>query len=140
MWGGLLPIDAFVDDNKITRMVEIKSYSPRHHMEMLLEPKAEHKERYQIAAAMVVAPTIQMGALVFYNPAAIKQIGVEVYKREELEDEIADVEEIINLYQSTKAVMEKVDAFPSQYTEDDIYKIYVREREDVMNLVNQRRD
>lgn len=134
--GGVLPASGFADEFAVHKMLEVKSYGAKHHTEMLLEDKMEHKERYQIAAAMEVLPTIDIGALMFYNPSAAKQIIVAVYKREDLVNEIADVQEIIGMYNGTKEVIEKIDgALKAQFTEDQIYQEHVSARENLEEML-----
>lgn len=129
-YGGCIPASSLTGDYEVTRMLEIKSYAAKKHTEMLLEPKEEHKERYQIATAMIVLPSIKFGAVMFYNPSAKKQIGVSVYKRDDLEDEIADIEEIIGMYNSTAKVMEQWPSYSAEFTEDQIYQEYIKNLEE----------
>lgn len=117
------------------RMLEVKCYSEKHHTEMLLEPKEEHKERYQVAVGMTVLPTIEVGAIVFYNPNARIQMIVNTYKQEELESEIKDVKEILGMYNKTAETLENCTGwYPAQFTEDQIYKEHLESLQDSMRI------
>lgn len=133
-YGGVIPASSLKDECLVTKMVEVKCYAPKRHTEALLEDRFEHKERYQIAVAMDVLQSIGIGAVIWFNPSARKQIIVETYKRDDLANEISDVEEIINMYNATAETLEKMFAFSSELTEDGIYQKFIEERDGGNNL------
>ena len=132
--------DFFCDEYTVRRMGEVKSYSPRRHLECLLEDKMEHKERYQIAVGMSVMPTIEQAALIFYNPSTPTPLGIHVYRRDELTQELNDIQDIVAMYKLTADYMQKfLDGknkqwFETQFTEPEIYQNYLNDLEDVMKL------
>lgn len=133
--GGILPAIAFTDEYTVTKLLEIKSYGAKHHVQMMLEDKMDHPERYQVAVGMVVLPTIENGALMCYNPSAVQQIIIETYTRDELASEIKDVEEILAMYNTTKTTMESLKGwFHAEYSEDQIYEAHIAEMSDTMHL------
>lgn len=74
-----------------TEILEIKSYGADRHVTCVFTEKMKHKERYQIATAMLVCPTINYGNLIFYNPSCQEPIHTVRYSREDLEEEISQV-------------------------------------------------
>lgn len=132
---GELPASTFTDETAPRSVLEIKSYSAKHHTQMLFESDGEHKERYQLAVAMCVVPEIIKAALMFYNPNAANPIIASVYTREDLEQEIVDVREIAEMWRITKeTISKKKNWLPCIYNEDDIYETHVAESLDSMRI------
>ena len=68
---------------------EVKSYTPERHYICGHTAKNKLEERWQIAAAMAVCPTIEDAYLIFFNPSmAVNQMFVVWYGRSDLTDEI----------------------------------------------------
>lgn len=108
-----------------TSMLEIKSYEIKHHMQCYVTQKEKIDERYQIAVAMMVCPSIQQGTVLFYNPnAEISMFSFE-YSREDLENEI---KELSNIYEVWKLTASQIfnslspNRMIAKHTEEDIIK------------------
>lgn len=68
---------------------EVKSYSAERHYICGHTDKTKLEERWQIAAAMAVCPTIEEAFLIFFNPSmTTDQMFVVWYGRSDLKDEI----------------------------------------------------
>ena len=101
--GSLISIDG---NRKYTKMpksiLEIKSYGIENHMKNMVVDKKQLKERYQIAAAMMVIPTIEEGTLVQYCPMLESfSMFTRTYNRAELEDEIEELSDILDVWNKT---------------------------------------
>lgn len=75
---------------------EVKSYSPEKHMVAGYTPKDELDERWQVATAMAVCPSIEEAYLLFYNPSMRNQLYIVDYDRCDLSNEIDMVLEVEN--------------------------------------------
>lgn len=85
-----------------TSILEIKSYGIENHMKNLVTPDNALKERYQIAAAMMVIPTLEEGKLVQYCPQLESfSMFCRTYSRDDLEDEILNLSEILDVWNKT---------------------------------------
>jgi hypothetical protein len=81
---------------ELTAIGEVKSYSAENHLARGYTSKDELDERWQLATAMAVCPSIQTAYLLFYNPSMRTQLYIFDYDRSDLQDEIEmilDVEE-----------------------------------------------
>jgi len=86
----------FEDDGTISMIGEVKSYSPEHHMIAGYTNKMDLEERWQIAVAMTVCPSIEEAVLMFYNPSMRNQMYLVEYDRTDLKNEI---DTVINIEQ-----------------------------------------
>lgn len=83
-------------------ILEVKSYGIENHMKNMVAGKKQLKERYQIAAAMMVIPTLEEGTLVQYCPMLESfSMFTRTYTRAELEDEIEELSEILDVWNKT---------------------------------------
>ena len=83
-----IPMDGDIAD--VTAIAEVKSYSADKHLTTAFTPKDQIEERWQIACAMAVLPTIEHAYLVLYNPKMkFRKAFIITYDRSDLEDEIA---------------------------------------------------
>lgn len=83
-------------------ILEVKSYGIENHMKNLVADKMQLKEKYQIAAAMMVLPGLKKGTLVQYCPQLESySMFARTYTRTELEDEIAELSEILDVWNKT---------------------------------------
>lgn len=122
-------------DIDIKSILEIKSFEPRKHFARCLEDKMKHEEVLQVAAAMYVLPSIEIARLVYYCPGAPISMKVFEYTREELKDQIKQVEEIVECWNKTCEKLALVAGdMDSMYTEDDIYEDWLRMEEDIYNI------
>ena len=87
--GYLLSID------NVKHIGEVKSYSSSKHLVCANTPKDDLEERWQVATAMAVCPSIEQADLLFYNPSMPKDMMYVVeYSRSDLVDEIDTVLEV----------------------------------------------
>lgn len=92
-----VPMDEPRAITKATVMGEVKCYNPATHLITAQMDIKDLDERWQIATAMAVAPNIQKGYLILYNPDIVVKLSqlyaIEV-SREDLEDEIEMILEV----------------------------------------------
>lgn len=86
-------MDVPMDDpdymDKVTAIAEVKCYDPAHHLAVAYSKPEDIEERWQIAAAMALLPSIDHAYLVLFNPRMRKRkTFVITFSREDLEDEI----------------------------------------------------
>ena len=92
-----------------SRIMEIKSYEPAHHMKSVIEAKEDHQEKMQIAVAFYSLPCIESAVLLFYCPGAPISMHKVEYTRNDLAEELAIVEEIEKEYAKTVNAMNNFD-------------------------------
>lgn len=80
--------------SNIQTIGEVKSYSPEKHLIAGHTPKQNLDERWQIATAMAVCPSISNAYLLFYNPSMYQQLYIVNYDRIELLNEIEMIIEV----------------------------------------------
>jgi len=88
-------------------LLEIKSYGDKHHMQACFTEHDKHPERYQVAYGMLVLPTIKTGYLMFYNPGNMVGYHIEKYTRDELSKELEQLEEVVNEWAATTALVKE---------------------------------
>lgn len=97
-----VPADCVIQSEDIdpTACLEVKSYGPEHYYEASRTPdKLKLDERWQVAAAMYVCPTIETGYLLFYCPE-IHEATLFPFDRKELDVEINTVNELREMWDS----------------------------------------
>lgn len=80
-----------------TVMGEVKSYGADKHLECAMKMKGELEERWQIAAAMCVSPSIEKAYLILYNPDVDNseaQLLAHEYSRVDLAEEMKVILEV----------------------------------------------
>ncbi|WP_299315063.1 hypothetical protein [uncultured Halomonas sp.] len=77
---------------------EVKSYNASMHYVTGLADKMELEERWQLATAFYVIETLEVAALILFNPNAKHKMFTHIYTRDDLKDEIKSVEEISEEY------------------------------------------
>lgn len=78
----------------IKEIGEVKSYGAENHILRGYTDKKELEERWQLATAMAVCPSIDVAHLIFFNPSMKNQMFVADYERADLADEISIILEI----------------------------------------------
>lgn len=89
--------DVLYDDLSVCphAIVEVKSYSPENHLATASLPLGSIEERWQIATAMAVMDTIDIGMLVLYNPKMdVYPLFIREFTRSSLSKEIDMVNEV----------------------------------------------
>lgn len=81
--------------DNVKHIGEVKSYSSSKHLICANTPKEDLEERWQVATAMAVCPSIEQADLLFYNPSMPKDmLYVVEYSRSDLAGEIDTVLEV----------------------------------------------
>lgn len=121
---------------KPSYLLEIKCYEPKHHMQAVYSSPENLKERYQLAAAMAITPTIEEGALLFYCPQCEIGIDTKQLTRDDLEKEIKECCEVIDVWAEVCGTCKKLfaNAPTLKYSEKDIYDEFVSELTDPLSL------
>ena len=94
------------EDFNAKEILEIKCYGLDNHGKAFGTNPGAMKERFQIAWAMFVCPSIERGILLFYNPSAAIPMLPVIFTREDLAKEIELAEQVSNLYEKTCFKME----------------------------------
>lgn len=110
----------------LSRIAEVKSYSPERHLMAGFTGKFELEERWQLAAAMAVDSRIETARLLFYNPSMDdNQMFSCVFDRSELEKEIEivlDVEDKWLRFLKRKRVPHMLSINGTGFEEEEIIK------------------
>lgn len=110
--------------------MEIKSYNPAHHIKCILKDKLELDEVWQIAVAFYVLPSLETAYLAFFCPDNPVSMHVFEYSREDLQDKMAMITDVVREYERTELECEKRFSFPQHYsgfTEEFIFQEYIAE-------------
>ncbi|WP_322154372.1 hypothetical protein [Paratractidigestivibacter sp.] len=117
------------------QILEIKSYGVDRHAKAAMsdiKDKQLEKERYQIAAAMLTLPTVEVGWLCLYCPQAVHSLVLKEFTREDLEEEIELLQEIIDLWEKCSREMNSISlATKAYHTEKEIWIEHMEERSPV---------
>jgi len=82
-------------------VVEVKAYNAAVHYEAGLSANPGRlPERWQLATAMYVMPTIELGTLVFFNPSVTHPLFIHQFDRHDLEKELEMIADISTKYWS----------------------------------------
>lgn len=81
-----------------TVVAEIKAYAGPAHYVAGIAKKMTLEERWQIATAMYVMPSIKTGVLIFYNPSANHPLFYHIYSRINLEPELEMIKKVNETY------------------------------------------
>lgn len=84
------------NNNAVPNMIaEVKCYSPERHFATAFTKAKEIEERWQIATAMALLDTIEVGYLVLFNPSMRSgKLFVIRYTRDDLKDEIDEITKV----------------------------------------------
>lgn len=114
------------------QILEIKSYGIDRHTKCMMsdvKDKQLEKERYQIAAAMLVIPTIEVGWLELYCPQAVHSLCVKKMTRKDLEEEIELLQKVIDLWEKCSREMNSLQLGTKAFnSEKEIWIEYMEER------------
>lgn len=81
-----------------TNIVEVKCYGSAAHYATAYKDFMECEERWQLAVAMAVSPTIETAQLVLFNPEACHELFIKHYSRFILSDEVDLIRETADEY------------------------------------------
>lgn len=112
--------------------IEIKSYSADKHMKRMLTAPSDMPERFQMAVAFFILPSLDEGCLMFYSPDTDLSFATW-YVRDDLKDEIALMSEMAalwkkNLEGNLNGMENRTGRIPSVMTEQEIYNDWIEER------------
>lgn len=111
-----------------TRILEVKSYEAKHHYEAMAANSKKLDERFQLATAMWVCPTIEEAVLFFYNPSVPHQGFFRNYTRSDLKEEIEIVDSIIEAYKKQVLLFDGIpNMAPSTKAEAEIWEETMKE-------------
>lgn len=82
-------------------VVEIKSFDAGSHYLNGLAQKMTLENRWQLAVAMAVLPTVTTGVLAYFNPKAQHPLFIHEYTPNDLKDEIEMIQEAVKFYYKT---------------------------------------
>lgn len=104
-----------------TQMGEVKCYSiDKHYQNYVTEP-SKLPERYQVAAAMLVCPSIEEGHLIFYNPQAEHGIWWVTYKPKDLTEEMCELAQTLAIYVMSRHALDMDKGIATEHTEQEIW-------------------
>ena len=114
-----------------TSILEVKSYGIDNHMKNMVANKMSLKERYQIAVAMMVIPTLKEGILVQYCPQLSEwSMYSHTYTRDELEKEIEELSEALDMWNKTCRYFDsKTSEMEATVSEMDVYDEYIASKQ-----------
>jgi len=106
------------------KILEVKCYDIPAHMTACATPKEQLKERWQVAGAFLVLPTLEKATIVFYCPLTSWGVDYKEYTREELKDEIEELEELLEVWEKQKHLIEHKwqPEMVCDFTEEEIVK------------------
>lgn len=115
-------------DIEPTKLVEVKSYGEESHIKCILADPMKLEERWQVATAMCISPSIDEAVIVFYNPSlSSSSMGIAEYDRGDLADEMAIINVVCKDWheylKSSEADYIKMSAIPLM-DEEKIYAEY----------------
>lgn len=121
---------------KPTLLGEVKCYSPERHLSVAKMDKMKCEERWQVATAMAVSPTIRAARLILFNPdmkSKTSRLFVKTWDRYELMDEIEKIEEV------EKGWLDFIDEIDNGKFRmlNDIEPICVRNAEEIERIIEE---
>lgn len=120
-----------------TKVIEVKSYSMERHVKSYFAVAESLDQRYQVAAAMLVCPSILEGTLLFYNPSAPKSMGmfIQTYTRDTLKEEIEMIKGVLDIWNETCDYMETINTgLKALHTEEEIYNETMLDNENILSF------
>ena len=106
---------------------------------MLQEPK-DRKEKWQIATAFATVPTLKKMTLVLCNPNVKDQFFTHLYLREDLDEEIAEIESVAeDFWKRFDRLRYSVDSLSVSgclFTEDDVWEDWHTKNEAEASVIN----
>lgn len=105
---------------------EVKCYQANRHYAVAHADKMCLEERWQIAMAMYVSPSLEEGHLILFNPNVRHPLFYHVYTRAELFNELEAISEtVVDYEEASLGFTAYFDALslPSSVTEEDIIQI-----------------
>lgn len=126
-------------DVRPTVLAEVKCYAADNHYSKGNANKFALEERWQIATAMAVSPSIEEAYLIFFNPSCKDPMFVQQYSREQLKEEIKTIGEVeepwrefLCKWRSSTLAIQPFASYTRNdipITEEFIYEIHCREKE-----------
>ena len=111
------------------KMLEVKCYEPKQHAKAILTDAKEADERWQVATALMVVPSLKQAFVMWYCPDSPVPMFYKAYERKDLEEEIEIITNMVKMFHDAMAYVK--DTLPRTmandnpiYTEEQIYKEY----------------
>lgn len=137
------PFDIDCNSVHMEHGVEVKCYSPQRHYEVMLQDPKDRKEKWQIATAFATVPTLKKMTLVLCNPNTQDKFYTHEYLREDLDEEIAEVESVAeDFWKRFLCLRHDVDSLSTNgcfFTENDVWEDWRARNmasEAVANVIN----
>lgn len=120
-----IPSDSPLLQPAPTSLLEIKSYEAGGHFQRKAAVAAGDpiEERWQVACAMFVCPTIETGHVCFYAPQANDLFAAD-FTRDSLATELETINNIVELWSEFCDAMKAAPSHATKATEELIYKNY----------------
>ena len=112
-----------------TRLLEVKCYEDGAHWQRKLDQVAgvEHEERWQVAVAMCVCPSIEVGTVMWYAPQCDDWFS-STYDRADLAEEMETAERMVERWREFLDMMRGSPHVETALTEEDLCNAYLAER------------
>lgn len=124
------------ESRKPTSLGEVKCYSPERHLSVAMMDKSKCEERWQVATAMAVSPTIKTARLILFNPdmkAKSARLFVKTWERCDLADEIRAIEDVERKWLD---FIDDVDSGKFRLL-NDITPKHVRNTEEILDIIEE---
>jgi len=110
--------------------LEVKCYEPKQHAKAILTDPREADERWQVAVAFMVLPSLENAYVMWYCPDSPVPMAYNNYTRADLNDEIKIITDMVKLFHESmkyvKGIIQKVNGKETcQFTEEEIYKEFL---------------
>lgn len=117
-----------------TSFIEIKSYEPDRIMKCMLTTPDKYDERWQMACAFAVLPSLTNGTILFYSINTNLSF-YHTFDRDDLEAEIKQVNDMVDLWNKNVAKLEQMPPrFNVSVTEDQVYEEYLDAKNDILAI------
>lgn len=125
----MVATDGSFDGVMPTRLLEVKCYEDGAHWQRKLDQVAgvEHEERWQVAVAMCVCPSIKSGTVMWYAPQCDDWFS-KTYVRADLAEEMETTERMIERWREFFDMMRSSPHAGTMLTEEDLRNAYLAER------------
>ena len=120
-----MPVEMHAGEVKdVHKILEIKCYDIKAHMKAVVTPKEKLDERWQVAAAFMVLPSLEKATIVFYCPKTSIGIMYKEYEREDLQKEMETLYKIWKVWDKQSELIDRFyqNEMTTNFTEEEIEK------------------
>jgi len=116
-------------------ILEVKCYEPKQHAKAILTDPREADERWQVAVAFMVLPSLEEAYVMWYCPDSPVPMAYTSYTRHDLESEIKTITNMVKLFHESmdyvKGIIQRVNGKQDcRFTEEEIYKEFCQSQSD----------